>query len=131
MAQRNRRRMKPSPLHPISAETAQLDNARRRDDRLAWIVDSAPNASRPLMMKKAVAPWVLMDRAPHPDGLSDRFQSEQPADQLGSSAEGLLLWSSQLLVREFCFNVFQQQRKRHSERNEGSVQVGGCHFEYL
>jgi hypothetical protein len=28
MAQRNRRRMMPSPLHPISAETAQLDNAR-------------------------------------------------------------------------------------------------------
>ena len=27
MAQRNRRRMMPSPLHPISAETAQLDNA--------------------------------------------------------------------------------------------------------
>jgi len=27
MARRNRRRMKPSPLHPISAETAQLDNA--------------------------------------------------------------------------------------------------------
>jgi hypothetical protein len=27
MAQRDRRRMKPSPLHLISAETAQLDNA--------------------------------------------------------------------------------------------------------
>ncbi len=27
MAQRDRRRMKPSPLYPISAETAQLDNA--------------------------------------------------------------------------------------------------------
>jgi hypothetical protein len=27
MAQRNRRRMMPSPLHPVSAETAQLDNA--------------------------------------------------------------------------------------------------------
>ncbi len=28
--QRDRRRMKPSPLHPISAETAQLDNAALR-----------------------------------------------------------------------------------------------------
>ena len=27
MAQRDRRRIKPSPLHLISAETAQLDNA--------------------------------------------------------------------------------------------------------
>jgi hypothetical protein len=34
MAQRNRRRMMPSPLHPSSAETAQLDNAiaRHRSD---------------------------------------------------------------------------------------------------
>jgi hypothetical protein len=30
MAQRDRRRMKPSPLHLISAETAQLDNATNR-----------------------------------------------------------------------------------------------------
>jgi predicted DNA-binding protein with PD1-like motif len=30
MAQRDRRRMKPRPVHPISAETAQLDNALAR-----------------------------------------------------------------------------------------------------
>jgi hypothetical protein len=33
MAQRDRRRMKPSPLHLISAETAQLDNTDARPDR--------------------------------------------------------------------------------------------------
>ena len=31
MARRNRRRMKPSPVHPSSAETAQLDNAPARN----------------------------------------------------------------------------------------------------
>jgi hypothetical protein len=31
MAQRDRRRMKPSPLHLNSAETAQLDNALQQD----------------------------------------------------------------------------------------------------
>jgi hypothetical protein len=68
-----------------------------------------------------------MDRAPHCDGLSDRFQSEQPADQFGTTAEGLLLWGSELLVREFRFNIFEQLWERHGERNEGSVQGGG-HF---
>ena len=44
MAQRDRRRMKPSPLHLISAETAQLDNARTPNSRptcftsIAWLL---------------------------------------------------------------------------------------------
>jgi hypothetical protein len=59
-----------------------------------------------------------MDCAPHRHGLSDRHQSEQRPDQFSAPAKLLRLPSLQSLVGEFRFCAFEQQRERHSERDE-------------
>jgi hypothetical protein len=49
-------------------------NRRDAAERVAWIVDHPSQRLVP-KREKAVAPSVLIDRAPHRDGLRDRLQS--------------------------------------------------------
>jgi hypothetical protein len=75
--------------------------------RGSWSLTSPIPAPRAPKDEKVVASSVLMDRAPHRYGLSDRPQSQQRPDQFSALAKVLPLPSLQALVREFRFNVFE------------------------
>ena len=61
-------------------------------------------------------------------GLGDRPRRKQREYQFDALAKAPLLCGFQVLVREFCFNMFEHPRQRDGERDAWLLQVAGGHF---
>jgi hypothetical protein len=117
---RSSERLPPRHRPASSADQAKISSAAQQSGRR---LSSVVACGGPYLFRRRGSPTTLgPSRCPRSRSQRARWSAaERAADQFGSPAKALFLGGFHLLVREFCFNVFQHPRQSDGEREEGAV----------